>query len=179
MLSCLVMGFLPKNSAKAGGDETLGPGALVLYEHQGQPMLGLVLEARKHKYLVLNECGSELELAATRLHQLPGRFSEFDRARDALARALHDMSTRAAEEARAVPIAELWSFIVEEQRDYSSAELCELYFGENRQFEHLALRLALLADAVYFKRKKELFAPRTPEIVEELKKAEEVRAKKQ
>ncbi|MCB0331102.1 MAG: RNB domain-containing ribonuclease, partial [Bdellovibrionales bacterium] len=77
------------------------------------------------------------------------------------------------------PVEELWSFVHEEEREFSVSELTELYFGDNSLENHLTLRLALYEDPIFFKRKKFSFTPRPVSTVEELKKAEETRKEKE
>ena len=81
--------------------------------------------------------------------------------------------------AASVDLGEIWLFVHEEASEFSVRGLCELYFGNNDLKTHLGLRLALLSDTTYFKRTRESFSPRTPEIVEELKHARDVRERKE
>jgi hypothetical protein len=172
------MSMLPKSSAKPPVEASLKPGALTVYENQGTCLTACILEFKKPKYLVLNECGAELELAPERLHQLPqslpSKLSSVQDKADYLAQ----LSRQARLAAGSLDLDELWSLVQEEGNEYKNGELCALYFGKDDLENHLALRLALVADAVYFKRKKELFAPRPPEVVEELKRAEEIKRRK-
>lgn len=170
------MNMLPKASAKHPPETPPAPGTVVMYENQGSLLLGCVIEFKKNKYLIQNERGAEIELSPDRLHQAPGKAPASSPAERASFLASLSAQVRAA--AVGVDLAELWSLIQEEQREYRTGELCENYYGRDELLNHLALRFALIADSVYFKRKKEFFQPRSAETVEELKKAAEAKQRK-
>lgn len=170
------------NATKAqntGNSETRFPSSsLITYEQDGVLILGVVIGSKKDKFVVYNDRGRELELPAIRLYRLPGNMpgdcATFEEKGDHLSKIFHE----AAELSLGINLEEIWLFIQEEAREYTNKELCELYFGNNNLLSHLGLRLALLSDNKFFKRNKETFGPRTPEVVEELKKAQAAKERK-
>ncbi|NLF24953.1 MAG: RNB domain-containing ribonuclease [Deltaproteobacteria bacterium] len=178
MLNLSRMSILPKTSAKPPQEGTLSPGTLVMYENQGAGLIGAIVTFKKPKYLVLNERGAEVELAADRLHQLPSSLPADLATSQDKTKYLSDLSAKAKTDALSLDLEELWSLIFEEDREYKNSELCALYFGKDEIHDHLMLRLALLCDSIYFKRKKEFFIPRPPLVVDELKRAEESKRKR-
>lgn len=148
----------------------LSPLTIVLYENDGVALLGAVLKFEKQKYTVLNEREREIELVGERLFSFPAVIPPESRISTAekvsfLKRCAADSHTAATK----INLEEIWLFVVDEPREYSSHELCVLYYGREDLAQHLALRLALLTDKSYFKRHKDTFSPRSKETVEQLK----------
>jgi exoribonuclease-2 len=123
--------------------------------------------------------GHSSEITPVRLHQLPGVLPRDLAGSTEQADYMLKLYEESLAESEAVPVEEIWTFVVDESSGLTNAELCELYYGENELKKHLSLRLALISDAVFFKRKKELFIPRPAEVVEELKKAAAVKIQKE
>jgi exoribonuclease-2 len=92
--------------------------------------------------------------------------------------ALQQLSAQIDQNAAQHNVEELWSFVHEEAKAYSVTELCEMYCGSNALLQHAGLRIALIRDKIHFKRDKDLFEPRPRHVVEDLLKAEQVKAKK-
>ncbi len=164
-------------SGKTGqSDELIG--SLIQYDDEGTVMLGVVTGTKKDKYLVLNLRGREIEMQRGRLYLLPGR--EPTGLSSTVGRV--EMLTRLAASTEQLvsdaDVAELWSFVHEDHRSFSVHELCESYFGEDSLGHHIALRNALIRERIHFKRDKEGFEPRGREVVEDLKRADEVKRKK-
>lgn len=160
------------NSLSAGGDNQLTPGCAVTYEHNGNPILGAVLEFKKPRFLTINESGQELLLDANRLHRLPREPRLVTADRKEKIALLQSLRQDAEQQARAIKLSELWQLVGQEERGYTNAGLAELLPGEASITKYLGLRLLLLTDKVYFKRKDELFTPRPAGVVEELLRVE-------
>jgi exoribonuclease-2 len=159
-------------------DSAFATGALVMYENDGAPLIGVVLGYKKSKHQVLNNRGREVELQPIRLHRLPehlpGGLDTLAAKSDFLGR-LHDECAAAA---LALDLSEIWTLVHDEAIEHSTASLCRTYFGTDNLKHHITLRLALIGDKIFFKRHDDEFAPRTPETVEELRKSEASRQKK-
>ncbi len=153
--------------------------ALVEYEQHGKPILGVLLGEKKGKWVILNERGRELELPSARLILLPGKIPPT--AADAKARVnyLEELGQVADRLGSTVDLAELWELLRGEQREISLHELTELALKEDNVKHRLALRRALLADKVFFKREKNGYLPREPEVVKELQRMKEVEARRE
>jgi exoribonuclease II len=154
-------------------------GALVLYENDGVPLLALICGFKKDKYLVFNERGREVELPAQRIIDLKSKGPGSAAPQGEKLSYLSTTRTTAETKASEVDVPELWNFVHEEPREYSDEELASLFFGTVDLSAHLGTRLALLADKVYFKRTKHCFEPRPKETIDELKKAEDAKKRKQ
>lgn len=165
-------------ASQSGSDATMPSGTLVMYENDGVALLGVLGEFKKDKFVVLNEREREVELQAKRLHRLPGMLPESMSNKGAKSKYLSELHQRCRARAGETNLAELWEFVREKPRDYKTGELCQLYLGNDTLEPHLALRIALLGDRIYFKRKNEFFVPRAAEVVEELRKAEVALQKK-
>jgi exoribonuclease-2 len=81
-------------------------------------------------------------------------------------------------QARAFDVAELWSFVHEEQRAFTVSELSTLYLGVDDIISHAAVRVALVRERMHFKRDRDCFEPRPQRVVEDLRRAEEAKALK-
>lgn len=172
------MTLFPKNSSAVNPDHAFKSGDLVLYEQEGKAILGTIRGFKRDKYLVFNQRGRETELTAIRLYRIPGILPAEASTIEAQTAYLTKIAQECTDLASKVNLEELWTFTVDEKGDFSTDDLCQMYYGENTLHEHLALRFALMADQIFFKRKKDTFTPRTPEIVTELKKAEITRQRK-
>ncbi|MCB0321683.1 MAG: RNB domain-containing ribonuclease, partial [Bdellovibrionales bacterium] len=152
---------------------------LVIFDHEGQIQVALVVEVLPKKCRLLSMRAREVDIPTARLAHLPGRLppaltTSQDRAQHLLA-----LRDRALEEANAVSIEEIWSVVSLEEREYTIAELTDLYFNNVADSEYSARYLttfiALSLDRVFFKRHRFNFTPRPSEVVEELKRAQEAR----
>lgn len=173
-----VMKLNVKGSALPALESTIPANTLVMYENDGAPIIGVVLQFKKQRYLVANDRGREVELDAARLHLLPTRAPSFATSEERI-KYLQTLHREGLAQAQQVQLEELWGVIHSEQREYDTAELATLLLGDNSLRSHLALRFALLADNTYFKRRKHEFSPRPAEVVEELKTAERVRRERE
>ena len=141
-------------------------------------LLGAVLGFKKQKYLIFNQRGREIELAANRLHAVPGRFPADAATLDQKTSFLSTFADKAHEKSASYGIEELWGVVHSEHREYTTRDLCDLLTGGVDALDYLAVRFALADDKVFFKRERDGFLPRSESTVQELKHAEEVRERK-
>lgn len=167
-----------KGIPRSPGEQTLVPGDLVMFENEQTTLLGVILETKKDRFRVLSERNRDVELTAVRLHKLPGKMAGRATTREQQGIFLHELRTCAESEKAQVALEELWVVTRENIRDWSEQELSELLFGTFSLHQYAGLRIALLADRIYFKRDKFGFIPRTSEIVDELKRMEIIRGEK-
>jgi exoribonuclease-2 len=153
--------------------------SLVLYEHESKLISGYILEKKKEKYSVFNCRGRQIDLPPSRLHLLPGKFPSHLEAREEKAAYLNELLELAERESKEIDVAELWLLVKDEGAELSNSKLALLYFGKDDLKSHLTIKLALIDDQIFFKRKKDIFIPRSPEIIEELKKKEQTEQKKE
>jgi exoribonuclease-2 len=177
------MKLIPKSSpliatSLMAADSGFAPGALVMYENDGAPLIGAVLGYKKQKYQVLNNRGREIELQPIRLHRLPEKLPGELGTIETKTKFLAELYDRCHANALTLNLEEIWTFVHDEPGEHSTTRLCQSYFGSEDLEKHLTVRLALIGDKIYFKRKDDEFAARSPETVLELKKGEENRLKK-
>ncbi|MCB0322273.1 MAG: RNB domain-containing ribonuclease [Bdellovibrionales bacterium] len=151
-------------------DTRISPGAVVTYEQHSKTLLGVVLGEKAGKWLLTNQQGAEVSLPAARLALLPGKAPEGLTTANQRAAFLESLHTESQALANELDLEEVWSVLEGEVRETSPKEITEMIFNENSLAGHLAVRMALVDDTVYFKRKKTGFEPRPPETVEQLKR---------
>lgn len=151
---------------------------IVQFEDEGAVILAVVAAIKKDKRTILTIRGRELDLAPQRLYTLPGREASIAGSTAARIEALKALQGRIESEADALNVSELWSFVQDDVRTYSVAELCKSYFGSDTLEKHAGLRIALIRERLHFKRDKDLFEPRVAAVVEDLKCAEEAKRHK-
>ena len=117
-------------------------------------------------------------MPAARLYLLPGRMPEEEKTSEKKASFLTRILREAAELGEKVQLEELWNLYYGEKSEVSIPEIAEMLFQENTIVPHLAVRRAMLADSIFFKRLKNTFEPRSPEVVAELKTKAQVEAAK-
>lgn len=169
---------MPPKTTPPTSDAALAKDALVMYENDGVPLLAAILDRRKEKYLLLNQRGREVEMTPDRLYPLATSLPATCTTTVERTAQLQALAQQGEKRAAEISIQELWSLVLDENRDYSCSELCALYFGTIEPLTHLGLRYALLADRIYFKRRKEIFEPRPKSTADELHHAEELQRRK-
>ena len=165
-----------KGFAQFSALTAMPPGTLVSFDQDGALLLGIVQDYDKPKYLVIDLHSQSRELVAERLHKLPtdARVDKMPDQQSKL-RALDEAYREAQTMAQAINVEQLWQTLQTEQGEYDTSELCKRCFKRDTLSEHLALRIALNADRVFFRRKKDIFSPRSFENIAELRRAEEQR----
>ena len=170
------MKLKPKNLKFAPSVTESTLSGLVMYENDSAPILGYILSAKSPQRLsVLSEFGATVELPPLRLHSLPGSMPMQHTTTESRIEFLKDLHSKARDTSSTIALKDVWEFVCDEARDYTIKELTELYFSNHDTIHHLALRLALNNDRVFFKRNLHCFIPRPAETVTELLRAEEVR----
>jgi exoribonuclease-2 len=168
-----------KIPAKGSSKETAPQsevGQIVQYDDDGGIALAIIIGQKKDKLLLVNDRGREIELGKGRLYVLPKKEVAIAQgAAGARSAYLEGLRKKIEDTAGSVNIEELWSFLREEVRTYSVAELSELYLGSNEIEQHAGLRIGLIRERIHFKRDKDGFEPRSEAVVDDLKKAEVIR----
>ncbi len=164
------MPVMPASSSMAQKSSRLRiePGAVVEYEQHGKPLIAIVCAEKRNKWQVMNAAGQELDLDAARLYLFPPLRQEANSKQSRIA-VLLELERQSAALQQTVDLEALWSTVYGETLEAPLDDLAELAFPQADTASFLALRRALLADTVFFKRKKTTFEPRDPETVEELK----------
>ena len=126
--------------------------SIVQFEDDGAVILAVVTAIKKDKRTILTIRGRELDLAPQRLYTLPGAAASITGSTAARIEALKAQQGRIESEADALNVSELWSFVQDDVRTYSVAELCKSYFGSDTLEKHAGLRIALIRERLHFKR---------------------------
>lgn len=145
-------------------------GSTVEYEQHGAPILAVVVAERKNKWALVNEHGGELELAVNRLYLLPQKPLDASTSADEKLQYLSKLSSEAQARCEEFNLEEIWETLQGEVKETSVQEIVEMSFDKPNAMDTLVVRRVLLTDAVFFKRRKTGFEPRTPEVVDELKR---------
>jgi exoribonuclease II len=176
------MPLTPIQAAKSSSsaESKIVPGRVVEYEQHAKAQLGVTLAEKRGKWVILNQQGSELELPADRLTLIPGSSIDQSLDKHRKAAALGGLAQQAFDLSETISLEDAWQIFLGETKEVSVQEVAELLFAQTTGKHYLAARRALLADQVYFKRKKIGFEPRPESVVEELKikvRAEEEKQK--
>jgi exoribonuclease-2 len=151
-------------------------GQIVHYDDDGGIALAIIIGQKKDKLLLVNDRGREIELGRGRLYLLPKKeVGVAQGAAGSRVAYLEGLRKRIEDASKSVNVEELWSFLRDEVRTYTVAELSELYLGSNEIEQHAGLRIELIRERVHFKRDKDGFEPRSEAVVDDLKKAEIIR----
>lgn len=153
-------------------------GALIQYEDNSVLFTAVIIGEKKGKIVVLNQRGREVELQPVRMHALPGKLPAGVTGNSEKQKFLEKLVADAEAKLSTINPGEIWEFVAENPKEYSSGELTKMYYGNDTLDEHILLRTALIKDRTFFKRDKSGFSPRPAHIVEDLKRAEESRLKK-
>jgi exoribonuclease-2 len=141
-------------------------GTIVEYLDQGRLKAALVVREQERHLAVVDAAGHERlvprDLVLTR-H--PDRRAD----RENVAQALADLERDRAELSAELDFQLLWEVAQEQGRNFSAAELAELFFGRRSNAAASVMLEALLNDRTYFVRRHMDFMPRTPDQVERLR----------
>jgi exoribonuclease-2 len=131
--------------------------------------IGVCLEAKGERYLVLTEGDREINLPESRFLHVAPHALNVQRGRDQLIQSLNEIATRRDELRTRIDLAEVWELIWAEPEAYDCAFLAGLVFGEEVSPDHTAaMYRACWDDTIHFSRKGDTFAPNPPETVEQL-----------
>lgn len=161
------MKIFPTSSSRPASENPFGDGCLVCYENNANIVLGAILGNKKDKYKVLNHKGSEVDLTADRLYPIPARLPAFEKTSEKTT-FLDELLAKGLAEEVSIDLATIWESFDGKEVEVSTQQICELFFGNNEGLNHLATRLALISDKIYFKRKKDTFISRPKEAVDSL-----------
>lgn len=168
------------NPRKQAGEQStkIEIGSLVEYELHGRPILGIAIGLKQDKWILHTEEDAEAALPAQRLYLLSSKVNAPVHDRTKIPPFIKNFIEEADATAHTIDLAKLWQNTHSREREYSTAELAALLFGNTTLIQHLAARRTLLGDKVFFKRKKAGFVPRSAHDLNELKERAEAERKK-
>ena len=160
-------------------EDSITPGMLVDYEQHGKPILGWVInDDGGGKWRILNEQGKELSLHRDRLYAFPEPCPKGPPTL-AMQGQLQALLKAAEDKKKDIDLPLLWELACDNPVDYPVRDLLDVYCQAPNILDHLSLRRALVADTIYFKRKKDVFQPRSSDAVAQMIQQKEVHLRKQ
>ena len=131
--------------------------------------LGVCLEAKGERFLILTEGDREINLPESRFLHVAPHAVNVQKGRDQLIQSLRDIAKRREELRSRIDLAEVWELVWAEPEAYDCAFLAGLVFGEEVTPDHTAaMYRACWDDTIHFSRKADTFVPNPPETVEQL-----------
>ncbi len=131
--------------------------------------VGVCLEAKGERILVLTEGDREVSLPESRFLHVAPHALRAESGRDQLVQALRDIAKRREQLRARIDTSEVWELIRNEPEAYDCDFLAGLVYGEEVTHDHSAAMLrACWDDTIHFSRKGETFVPNPPETVEQL-----------
>jgi exoribonuclease-2 len=131
--------------------------------------IGVCLEAKGERFLVLTEGDREINLPESRFLHVAPHALNVQKGRDQLIQSLRDIAKRREELRGRIDLGAVWELIWAEPEAYDCHFLAGLVFGEEVTPDHTAaMYRACWDDTIHFSRKGATFAPNPPETVEQL-----------
>lgn len=168
--------FAAKNTQS---ESRITPGLVVAYEHHAKINLGLTIAEKGGKWRVLNPQGAELLLPVARLSLLPDSAPDSLQSTASRTEYLEKLYSEALELSRTLELEDAWTLLRDETNSASVSDITSAIRDRDSNLNQFAVRVALSEDSVFFKRKKQGYEPREPEVVEELKIKAKVEREKQ
>ena len=157
-------------------------GEVIEFADKGKFHLGVVVSSdeKTGKIKLINVSGRDMSLPVKQvLHSFPAHIS-LSLPIGNIQNELKSIDTRADAYIDQCDVAELWQLVDGEYDEISLDDLVSLSFDEPDAVRKLAMVRALRNDRIYFKGiQNELFAPRPADVVEDLLRQREIRAKKE
>ncbi|MBI3328866.1 MAG: RNB domain-containing ribonuclease [Nitrospinae bacterium] len=144
-------------------------GTVVEFFADKKLMVGVCLEAKGERFLVLTEGDRELSLPESRFLHVAPQALRPENGRDRLVEALRRIALRREQLRARIDLSAVWELIWAEPAPYACSFLAGLVFDEEITPDHTAAMFRACAeDTVHFSRKGEMFVPTPPEMVEQL-----------
>jgi len=144
-------------------------GAVVEFFIDKKLTLGVCLEAKGERFLVLTEADREINLPESRFLHIAPHALNVQKGRDLLIQSLQEIAKRREELRARIDLGDVWELVWAEPEAYDCAFLAGLVFGEEVTPDHTAaMYRACWDDTIHFSRKGNTFAPNPPETVEQL-----------
>lgn len=153
-------------------------GLVVLYEHDGEDVLGLIAGYKEGKYLIFNERGRTVDLTASRLTSYPLQGPAVNATSADRTRYLKGLRDEIDQKIALIKLEELWEIASVEPKEYADRDLAELAFTESSPVATLAMRHALLTERTFFKRSKVGFLPRSEDDIIQIRRSQDAIARK-
>jgi exoribonuclease-2 len=144
-------------------------GAVVEFFVDKKLTLGVCLEAKGERFLVLTEADREINLPENRFLHIAPHALNVQRGRDLLIQSLQEIAKRREHLRGRIDLGDIWELVWAEPEAYDCTFLAGLVFGEEVTPDHsAAMYRACWDDTIHFSRKGNTFVPNPPETVEQL-----------
>jgi exoribonuclease-2 len=144
-------------------------GAVVEFFQDKKLTMGVCLESKGDRFVVLTEGDREISLPESRFLHVAPQSLNVQKGRDHLLQSLREIARRREELRARIDLAEVWELIWAEPETYDCGFLAGLVFGEEVTADHTAAMFrACWDDTIHFSRRGETFTPNPPETVEQL-----------
>jgi len=144
-------------------------GAVVEFFIDKKLTLGVCVEAKGERFLVLTEANREVNLPESRFLHVTPHALNVQKGRALLIQALQEIAKRREQLRSHIELSDVWELVWAEPEAYDCTFLAGLVFGEEVTPDHTAaMYRACWDDTIHFSRKGNTFAPNPPETVEQL-----------
>jgi exoribonuclease II len=144
-------------------------GTVVEFFVEKRLTLGVCLEVKGERFLVLTEGDREINLPESRFLHVAPHALNVQRGRDQLIQSLREIAKHREELRARIDLGEVWELVWAEPEAYDCTFLAGLVFGEEVTPDHTAaMYRACWDDTIHFSRKGDTFIPNPPETVEQL-----------
>ena len=135
---------------------------LIAFEDAGELKFGFLKEEQRGNIIFTLISGEETKLPTSRCYLFPEAENPIEN--------LNNLLADAKKLIPEISAAKAWEKF-KGSDSVSTQKICEFILKDNNTHNHLATYLALIEDSLFFKRKNNLFFPRSAETIEELKQS--------
>ncbi len=141
---------------------------IIAYREKGHLLLGVVLENKGKKLLLLSEENKKGNISPEKIEYYLDKNLSLDAKDFEIARELKYYREHIDEQSESIELEDLYDLLREEEEGYNAKSLTELTFSEDPSTEKvLSMAFRLDGDQVYFKLKNELYYPKPYKLVKE------------
>ncbi len=137
-------------------------GELVAYRERNNFLLGIVVDRKGDKLVLLSENNKKSNMLLDKLEVSLNKVISVDRKDFEIAREVKSIRDNLENESKSVSIKELYELLCEEEEGFTPLYMAELYFDNHSSNENIVIMIiALSNDSTYFKLKHGRFYPNT------------------
>ncbi len=160
--------------------ESIRPGSVIEFKDKKGILLAVCQRAEGSSVRILTEAGKEFSYPAEKIANVTSHLLDPGKSPPELKNQLETIRNRVAEMVGSIDLQDLWEFFAEATEDgVSLTEMSQTYFGDEENTDQRSAMLrALHYDALYFKRKGDLYVPKSQEAVLETRRQIEEQERK-
>ncbi len=143
-------------------------GEIVAYREKGNLLLGIILEDKGKKLLLLSEDNKKGNVSPEKIEYHTGKSLLLNAKDFEIAKELKGHREHIENQSESIKLEDLYELLREEEEGYKAKSLAELTFSENPSIENvLVMAFSLEGDQFYFKLKSDLYYPKPYKLVQE------------